>query len=175
MSAEAGAVFFALQNAVSNDNDLEIKLLAGELTDKFGSTPFAPAGVLLAARHAIGKDDRETARIQLAWVVKNGGNEITDIARLRLAGLLLDAKEYDNALRELGNKPAAAFAAAYAEMKGDVYVADGKLKEAKAAYQEAILLQAQAAAGEKNASASEESNASFLLRQKLNDLRISDA
>ncbi|MCL2021027.1 MAG: tetratricopeptide repeat protein [Betaproteobacteria bacterium] len=176
LSAEAGTVFIALQNAVASDNMPQIKLLTGELTDKFGGTSFAPLGVLLAAKHAIAMDDRETARIQLSWVVKHGGDEIADIARLRLAGLLLDIKEYENALGELKHKPAAAFAAAYAEMKGDVHVAAGKFAEAKAAYREAIALQEQMAA-EKNAgkTIAREEHVSPLLRQKLNALGEADA
>jgi len=167
LSAEAGTIFIALQQAVAVDDVPQVKLLSGELTGKFGGTSFAPLGVLLAAKHALGKDDHETARIQLAWVVKNGGNEITDIARLRLAGLLLDAKEYDNALRELAAKPAPAFAAAYAELRGDIQVANGKLQEAKAAYQEAISLH--------EAKQDNSADVTLLLRQKLNDLRVSDA
>ncbi|MCL2075360.1 MAG: tetratricopeptide repeat protein [Betaproteobacteria bacterium] len=166
LSAQAGAVFFALHNAVANENTPQVKLLAGELTDKFGGTSFAPQGALLAAKYSIMIDDQETARIQLAWVVKNGGNEISDIARLRLAGLLLDAEEFDLALSELGHKPAPAFTALYAEMRGDIHVAAGRLPEAKTAYREAIALR----------EASENDAVSPLLLQKLNALgEASDA
>jgi predicted negative regulator of RcsB-dependent stress response len=165
LSAEAGTIFFALQSAVASDNSPQIKLLSGELTDKFGGTSFASAGVLLAAKHAVTKGDPETAKIQLAWVAKNGGHEISDIARLRLAGLFLDSEEYESAIGELKHKPAPAFAAAYAEMKGDIHTAGGKFAEAKAAYREAIALQT--GTGEKSTG---EDLVSPLLRQKLNAL-----
>jgi len=171
LSAEAGMIFFSLQQAITSDNVPQVKVLAGELTEKFGSTSFAPLGVLLAAKHAIGKDDPQTARLQLTWVVEHGKNEIADIARLRLAGLLLDAKDYEGARRELSGKPAAAFAAAYAELKGDIHATEGKLTEAKTAYREAISLQKQAiaekAGGKKDA---EEIQISPLLQQKLDAL-----
>ncbi|MDR1850149.1 MAG: tetratricopeptide repeat protein [Zoogloeaceae bacterium] len=178
LSAEAGTIFMSLQQAINSDNVPQVKLLAGELTEKFGSTSYAPLGVLLAAKHAILMDDPQTARLQLAWVVKHGGHEITDIARLRLAGLLLDAREYEGALRELEPKPAAAFAAAYAELRGDIHVAEGKLEEARAAYREAVSLQQQAlnekAGEEKKGTPAEdtveEPQISPLLQQKLDAL-----
>ena len=59
-------------------------------------------------------------------------------ARLRLAGILLDEKKYDEALKLLSAKSTDAYAALYADLKGDVLAAQGKPAEARAAYQLAL-------------------------------------
>jgi predicted negative regulator of RcsB-dependent stress response len=61
-----------------------------------------------------------------------------DVARLRLAGVLLDEKKYDEALKLLSEKSGDAFAMFYADMRGDVLTAQGKTAEARAAYQQAL-------------------------------------
>ena len=59
------------------------------------------------------------------------------VARLRLAGLLMDAKSYDDALQQLKDDQPASFTALFADRRGDVYLAQGKKAEAIAEYQKA--------------------------------------
>lgn len=59
---------------------------------------------------------------------------LRDVARLRLAGLLLDAKDYEGALKQLNAAHTDAYAARFDDLKGDVYLAQGKTAEARAAY-----------------------------------------
>jgi predicted negative regulator of RcsB-dependent stress response len=137
-ATQAGAVYAALFQAIGNNNAIQARSLVGELTEKFGDTTYAPMGALLAAKYAISSGDAKTAEIQLNWAIEHGKNELSDLARLRLAALLLDEKSYDKALGALEQKPADAFAALYAELKGDIHVAQGKPVEARAAYQDAL-------------------------------------
>lgn len=159
-AAQAGGLFGTLQQAMANGDTPKVRTLAGELTEKFAGTAYAPMGTLMAAKLSFESGDTKTARTQLAWVVSHGKAEIRDIARLRLAAVMLDEQAYDEALKELANTPLPAFAAAYAELKGDVLVAQGKTAEARGAYQAAL----EAAAKEAPAPGSQ------LLRQKLDAL-----
>ena len=59
------------------------------------------------------------------------------MARLRLAALLLQAKDYDGALKQLDGATAPTFAALVADRRGDVLMAQGKPDEARTAYQAA--------------------------------------
>jgi predicted negative regulator of RcsB-dependent stress response len=61
-----------------------------------------------------------------------------DVARLRLAGVLLDEKNPDEALKLVDAKHTAAFDGIYADMKGDILAVQGKRTEARAAYQAAL-------------------------------------
>lgn len=137
-TAKAAAVFAALEQAVQAGDTQRIKAGAGELTEKFGRSGYAGLGALLAAKHSVDGGDLKTAKAQLGWVADNAKDELRDIARLRLGAVLLDEQAYDEALKHLEATPAEAFVARFLELKGDVLSAQGKVAEARAAYQSAL-------------------------------------
>jgi len=137
-ASQAAAVFAVLEQAAAAGDAQKIKAAAGELTDKFGGSSYAALGALLAARHSFDAGDLKTAAAQLAWVAGNGRDELRDLARYRLAAVLLDEQQYDEALKRLDGAPAPAFAAHFQELRGDVLVAQGKKPEARAAYRAAL-------------------------------------
>ncbi|MCL2524700.1 MAG: tetratricopeptide repeat protein [Betaproteobacteria bacterium] len=137
-AAEASAVFAALEEAVAVGDAQKIKAMAGELADKYAGTSYAPFGALLAARQSFAAGDLKTARMQLTWAAENGRDEVRDLARYRLAAVLLDEKEYDAAIKQLDIAPAPAFAGRFQELRGDVLFAQGKKEEARAAYRAAL-------------------------------------
>lgn len=137
-AAEAAAIYGALEEAVDRQDLQKIKSAAGELSEKYASTAYAPLAALVAGKVSFDNGDLKTARLQFAWAAEKGRNEIRDIARLRLVAVLLDDKAYDEALKQLETAPLPAFAARYAETRGDVLFAQGKKSEARAAYQAAL-------------------------------------
>lgn len=137
-AAQASAIYGVLEQAVAARDAQKVKAAAGELAEKFGGTTYAALGALVAARQSFEAGDLKTARAQLTWAADNGKDEIRDLARLRLASVLLDEKAYDEALKQLEAAHAAAFAARFLELKGDVLAAAGKKPEARAAYQAAL-------------------------------------
>src|SRR5262249_10134953 len=73
------------------------------------------------------------------WVSERGVEPpYSDIARLRLAGLQLDAKAYDEAMKTLDAIKSAEFAALVADRRGDALLLQGKRDAAKAEYQKAL-------------------------------------
>ena len=105
---------------------------------QFGGTSFAAQGALLAAKslYDLGKSD--AARSALSWVAENSSDEAYKaVARLRLAGVMLDAKAFDEALKTLQVPMPEAYAALAADRRGDVLMAQGKGEEAKAEYKKA--------------------------------------
>ena len=74
---------------------------------------------MLAAKQSFDAGDLKTARTQLAWVAENAKGELRDVARLRLAGIALDEKAYDDALKQLDAASQPAFEARFQELKGD--------------------------------------------------------
>src|SRR5438552_3823228 len=61
-------------------------------------------------------------------------NRVTTAA----TAVLLDEKSYDQALQVLNVDVPDAFASEFADRRGDVYAAQGKVAEARAAYSEAL-------------------------------------
>ncbi len=138
-AAEAAAVYVGLEQAIGSQDAKKSRELAGALIEKYPGTAYAQMGALLSARAQVEFGDSKTAHAQLQWVVEHGIDAMAkDLARLRLAALLLDEKSYDEALRQLTTPPQAALNARFSEMKGDLLSVQGKKTEAATAYGAAI-------------------------------------
>jgi len=138
-SAKASGLYSGLQAAAAQRDAKRARELAGELIDKYSATTYAGMGALLAARVQYETGDAKNARAQLGWAAQNARDEgMRDLARLRLAAVLLDEKAYDEALATLVAEPAEAFTPRFAEMRGDILAAQGKAADAAAAYDTAL-------------------------------------
>lgn len=138
-SNEAGAVFESLAREFSGGDAKKIRTVAGEIIDKYPRTVYAVDAALIAAKVNFESGDLKSAKAQLQWVIDHAkDSQSKDLARLRLAGVLLDEKAYDEALKLLDAKHDAAFDGLYSDLKGDVLAISGKSAEARAAYQAAL-------------------------------------
>lgn len=137
-TGKAAAVFAALEQAVEAADAQRVKSTAGELIEKFPGSGYAGLGALLAAKQSFEAGDLKTTKAQLGWVADNAKDELRDIARLRLASVLLDEQAHDEALKQLDTSHRPAFAASFLELKGDVLSAQGKAVDARAAYKDAL-------------------------------------
>lgn len=136
---QAAALYDSLQKALQSNDAKSVRDAGGSLVEGFPRTLYASMGALVSARFYVERGDLKSARAQLQWVVeRSSSDELRDLARLRLAGVMLDEKAYDEALAQLEAKHAPAMAAQYAALKGDVLVAKGSTAEAKAAYRLAL-------------------------------------
>ena len=175
-AGEASGVYSVLQRAALERDTQKTKGAAGELVEKFGRTAYAPLGALTAAKALYEAGDIKSAKAQLAWVAENGKDELRDLGRLRLATVLLDEQAYDEALKTLSASHGAGFAVRFAELKGDVLVAQAKKAEAAAAYKAALagLDGDGKSAADKGTLQSREMNAPYreMLQQKLDSLGV---
>lgn len=136
-AVEASALYDALQTSVGKD-DAKVQRAAADLVSRYGRSAYAQMAALAAAKSAFDASDLKTAKAKLEWVIEHGNDEYKAIAKIRLAGVLLDEKAYDAALKMLGGDVPKQFAAAVSDRKGDVLAAQNKLAEARAAYQAAL-------------------------------------
>lgn len=136
-AGQAALVFNELQGAVQSKDLQKLKASSGELLEKFSGSTYASLGALMSAKTLFEADDAKTAKLQLEWAAQHGENEIRDLARLRLAGLLLDEKSFDQALKALDGEVNPGFEARFADARGDVLLAAGRKADALAAYQDA--------------------------------------
>jgi predicted negative regulator of RcsB-dependent stress response len=117
----------------------KVRDLAATLQKDYGRTVYASMAGLMAAKAAFDTADRPAAKAQLEWVVEHArSQEMRDIARLRLAGVLLDDQDPAGALKLLDAKVPDAMTPLYADLKGDVFAAQGNKAEARAQYQLAL-------------------------------------
>lgn len=138
-AAQAGVLYEELQKAAAAKDNAKVTRAAADLQDKFSRTAYAQMGALAAARTAFEANDLKAAKAQLEWAAKQGKDEeYRAVAKIRLAGILLDEKAYDEGLKLLEGDFPPAFAAIVADRKGDILVAQNKLEEARAAYRTAL-------------------------------------
>lgn len=138
-AAQAAAVYAMVQKAAADKDAKKAREAAGELVEKYSSTAYAGMAALVSAKVQFEAGDLKTAKAQLAWAAENARNdELRDLARLRLANVLLDEKAYDEALKQLEKAPLTAYAPRYAELKGDILGAQNKHAEARSAYKSAL-------------------------------------
>jgi len=138
-SAHASALYETVTKAVQANDAKALRDAAGTLVESYPRTLYASMGAMVAARYYFDRGDLKSAKAQLAWVIERApSQDFKDLARLRLAAVLLDEKAYDEALKTLDAKTAAAYEAQYAALRGDVLVAKNQAADAKAAYKLAI-------------------------------------
>jgi len=138
--AEAAAgVYAELERAMAARETERINALSTTLTEKYGRTAYGPMAALQAARWYAESGDTAAARTRLQWVVERADHpEIVAIARVRLAGVLLDEKQFDEALKVLDGASSTIHATAIADRRGDILFAQNKIDEARTAYRDAL-------------------------------------
>jgi predicted negative regulator of RcsB-dependent stress response len=135
----ASQLYGTLEKALRANDIKQVRDISAQLMDKYGGTAYAPMAALAAAKANYAAGDPKSAAAQLQWTVDHARDEdIVAAARLRLAGLLLDDKKYDEALELLKAAHPEAFNGLFSDLEGDVLVAQGKTAEARAAYQQAL-------------------------------------
>lgn len=145
-ATRAGTVYQDMLNAVQRSQlNLEDKAASTDvqrfgkiLKEEHADTPFALNAALLLARQAADRNDFKEAEKQLRWVLEQKPAEAERLlATTRLARVLLAQKQFDPALALLAKENAPGFTPTIEELKGDIYIAQGKKAEARKAYEAA--------------------------------------
>ncbi len=137
-AAQAAVMYDEVERAAVAGDMTRLERALGDMKDRFGSTSYAGQAGLVAARAFNDKGNMDGAKGALAWVASKSSDEgYQAVARLRLAGLLLDTKAYDEAMAQLTAPVPKNFVALVADRRGDILTAQGKSSEAKAEYQAA--------------------------------------
>jgi predicted negative regulator of RcsB-dependent stress response len=135
---KAGAMYEELDRAGQAGDAERAGRIFNDLKAQYPRTTFAQQGALLAAKVQFDKGQADAAKASLVWLAESGSDEaLKTVARLRLAGLQAEAKQFDEALKTLSAAPAPGFEALVADRRGDVLVLQGKKAEARTAYEAA--------------------------------------
>jgi len=140
-ATQAAVLFDEVERALQAGDPAKIDLVFAEMKDRFGGTAYGQQSGLLVARHYAASGKLDAAKSTLTWV----GDKTSDpgyqaVAKLRLASLLIESKNYDAALNALNGSFPTSFEALVADRKGDVLVLQGNRAPAIEAYQKAFKL-----------------------------------
>ncbi|WP_233863115.1 tetratricopeptide repeat protein [Paraburkholderia adhaesiva] len=138
-AAEASVLYDQVQQAVGGNDKAMLTRVASDMEDRFGGTAYAQMTALAVAKALYTAGDTTGAKAQLQWAADHAkDDEFRQIAKLRLAALLLDEKAYDQGLALIPQPDSGPFKGIVADGRGDLLAAQGKRDEARAAYQLAL-------------------------------------
>lgn len=136
---QAAELYASLLQVEASGDPKKISDASHLLMEGFPASGYAARAALISARASLEGGDMQNAKSRFQWVLDNAKEEeLKDLVRLRLAGISLDEKKYDDAVRLLDTKHGESFDGLYADLKGDVLTSAGKVSEARAAYQMAL-------------------------------------
>lgn len=135
----AVTLYEQLRQAERGGDGKKVRAIAEQIIDRHAGTPYAAMAAFAAAKAGFDGGDLPAAKARLQWIVdKSGQEELRDLARLRLAGVLMDEKNHAEALKLLETRHAESYSGLYADLRGDILAAQGKRAEARSAYQSAF-------------------------------------
>jgi predicted negative regulator of RcsB-dependent stress response len=141
-AADAGKLYETLINSISKNEKDKTYLAAEDLQKKYGGTSYAAMGSLVAAKVAMDSNDATKAQSYLKWTANQASDDsFRALAQLRLLGILIDQgteaslKEADQLLKE---KAVKGFEPLWIERRGDWYLVQTKIPEARTEYLKAM-------------------------------------
>jgi FimV-like protein len=116
-----------------------VKDRGANILNKFQGTPYAALTALALAKVNVESGDLTAARAYLQQVIDQTDQpQLQHVARLRMAQLMLEEGQAQQALDLVKSVDVAGFSSAYDELKGDIFAALGNVVEARSAYERAI-------------------------------------
>jgi len=138
-AAEAAVLYDQVQQAANSSDKAMLSRIASDMEDRFGGTAYAQMTALAVAKALYMAGDTAGAKAQLQWAADHAkDDEFRQVAKLRLASLLLDEKAYDQGLALIPQPDSGPFKGIVADGRGDLLAAAGKRDEARAAYKLAL-------------------------------------
>lgn len=137
-AAQAATMYDEVERVARTGDMAKLDRVLADMKDKFSSTTFAQQAGLIAAKVYYDAGNTASAKSALTWVADQSPDTgYQAIAKLRLAGVLVESKAYDEALQKLSGDFPAEYMALVADRKGDIYQLQGKKAEAVAEYNKA--------------------------------------
>ncbi|ABL02414.1 puttive membrane-associated protein with TPR-like domain [Candidatus Ruthia magnifica str. Cm (Calyptogena magnifica)] len=140
---------------VSNPNDTQAY---EQLKNNHASSGYLDQATLILAKNAVANKNYMQALEYLAPLSDTSNISIAKVVNMRIASLYLEMGHYKQALGALNTVPNSAFDGLYNQLKGDIYLADKQIDNAKKHYKLALN------------QISKDSKLQNLIKIKLNDL-----
>ena len=137
-ATQSAAMFDEMSKSVAAGDIAMAQRTFSDMKERYGTASYTQQAGLALAKLCMDKGEPDGAKAALQWVADKSGDEgYVAIARLRLAAIYFDAKDYVQASTALDSVKAEAFAALALDRKGDVLMMQDKRAEALSAYSQA--------------------------------------
>lgn len=134
---DASLLFHRLSESVAHHQPVEATKLAEQLLESYASTVYAEFARFALAKTKVDAGDLEAAKLRLEEELKLGKEvALKDLARLRLARVLLAKGDYAQGLQVLDQpkQGSGKFDPLLAEVRGDLLRGEQHIEQARAAY-----------------------------------------
>ena len=140
-AAQASQMYEEVDRAVQSGDVTRIERALADMNQRFASTSYAQQASLMAAKSYHDKGNLEAARAALTRVAEKSSDDgYKAVARLRLSGLLIETKAFDEALKALDAPFSKEFSGLVEDRRADVFALQGKNPQARAEYEKAYKL-----------------------------------
>ena len=137
---EASLIYDKVSSALAAQQYQDVILTGKQLQDDYSGTSYAVLATMAMAKASHATGDVAAARTHLNWVMEKADDKgLQHIARIRLARLMIDAKDYTAAMKLITDQDHGAFGSLYEELRGDILVAQDNSSLAREAYRSAIV------------------------------------
>ena len=137
-AAQASVMYDEIDRAAKAGDTARLDRSLADMKERFGNTTYAQQAALLAAQAYYDTGNVDASHAALNWVADKGSEPgYQAVAKLRLAGILLEKKAYTEAWQQLTGDFPKEFAGVLADRRGDILMAQGKKTEARAEYEKA--------------------------------------
>ena len=137
-AGQASSMYDEVDRAVQSGDAARIDRSLADMKERFGGTVYAEQAGLLAAKAYYDKGNVDASKAALTWVISKAKDEgYQSIAKLRLSGILLETKAYDEALKQLAGNFSKDFEPLVSDRRGDILLLQGKKSEARTEYEKA--------------------------------------
>lgn len=137
--SHASLIYDEMLTLRAQNNTEGATIQAQKLESHYAKTPYAQMAALMLAREAVLKKNYAEAETQLNWVMDNSSDDsIREIARVRLARVLIAENKPDAALSLLKKLNDKHLIGLVDEVRGDAFLSQHDAASARAAYQLAL-------------------------------------
>jgi predicted negative regulator of RcsB-dependent stress response len=137
-ASQAAVLFDEVEKAAAAKDAEKLERTLSDIRTQFGKTTPAAQAALIAASSYVELGQLDKAKAALQWVAESSQDAAYQgVARLRLAGLAMDAQQWDEAGRWLTFDFPEAFKPMAADRQGDVWKLQGQADKAVAEYRKA--------------------------------------
>lgn len=140
-AGHAAALFESIETALRSGDQARMMQAFDDIRSRYPRTVHAAQAGLTIAKTMVDAGKFDGAKDALKWVAVNASDDgLKAIAHSRLASVLLDQRDYDEALKQLSAKIPVEFEGVFADRRGDVLLLQEKRPEAIAEYRKAYKL-----------------------------------
>ena len=140
VQAENASAYFEGFSQAAFSGDLETAEGRGKtLLDEYKGAAYADFASLELSQLQYNAENKDKARAHLQWVLDNSEQEaISQLAKIRLARLMLDMEAYDEASSLTSNPAEDAYQGEFLSIQGDAKLAQGDREGARTAFSRAL-------------------------------------